>query len=46
VIVVRMGPAFEVLATNTIPDETFIATPAIADGTIHLRGRKTVYAIQ
>ena len=34
VVVVKMGETFEVLATNTMPGETFIATPAIANGEI------------
>jgi outer membrane protein assembly factor BamB len=46
VIVVKMGDTFEVLATNTIPGETFIATPAIVDGGIYLRGKNTLYAIR
>ena len=45
VIVVRMGEKFEVLATNTMKDETFIATPAIAGGEIYLRSRKRLYCI-
>jgi hypothetical protein len=35
-----------VLATNSLPDETFIATPAIVEGTIYLRGQNTLYAIR
>jgi outer membrane protein assembly factor BamB len=46
VIVLRMGEKFEVLATNTLTDEMFIATPAIADGEIFLRGRNRLYCIQ
>jgi outer membrane protein assembly factor BamB len=46
VIVVKMGETFEVLATNTLPDETFIATPAIMNGEIYLRGRNTLYCIR
>jgi len=46
VIVVRMGERFEVLATNTIPGETFIATPAVVEGDIYLRGRNTLYGIR
>jgi outer membrane protein assembly factor BamB len=42
--VVKAGPKFELLATNTLPD-TFAASPAIADGRIYLRGYKTLYAI-
>jgi outer membrane protein assembly factor BamB len=46
VIVVKMGDTFEVLATNTLTDEQFIATPAVANGEIYLRGRNTLYAIR
>jgi outer membrane protein assembly factor BamB len=46
VIVVRLGPTFEVLATNTLHDQTFIATPAVVDGTIYLRGQNTLFAIR
>ncbi len=45
VIVVKMGETFEVLATNTMKDETFIATPAIAGGEIYLRSQKRLYCI-
>jgi outer membrane protein assembly factor BamB len=46
VIVVKMGETFEVLATNTLTDQTFIATPAIIDGEIYLRSQTTVFAIK
>jgi outer membrane protein assembly factor BamB len=46
VVVVRMGETFEVLATNTIRDETFIASPAIVEGQILLRGKNTLYGIR
>lgn len=46
VVVVKMGRTFEVLATNTLPGESFIATPAIAHGQLYLRGERTLYAIQ
>lgn len=45
VVVVKIGQRFEVLATNTLAGETFIATPAVADGEIYLRGKNTLYAI-
>ena len=41
-----MGETFEVLATNTMPGETFIATPAIADGEIFLRSKTTLFCIR
>jgi outer membrane protein assembly factor BamB len=45
VVVVKMGEKFEVLATNTMNDEFFVATPAIVDGEIFLRGQNTLYCI-
>ena len=46
VVVVRMGEKFEVLATNTLADQMFIATPAILDGEIYLRGQNTLFCIR
>ena len=45
VVVVRMGEKFELLATNTLADQMFIATPAIANGKIYLRGQNTLFCI-
>jgi outer membrane protein assembly factor BamB len=45
VIVLRMGEKFEVLATNTMADQMFIATPAIVDGEIYLRSQNTLFCI-
>ncbi len=46
VVVVKMGEKFEVLATNTLADEFFIASPVVVDGTMFLRGRNTLYSIR
>jgi hypothetical protein len=46
VIVVKMGDKFDVVATNTLSNESFIATPAIMNGEIYLRGTNTLYAIR
>jgi len=45
VIVLRMGEKFEVLATNTMPDQVFISTPAITGGEIFLRSKTTLFCI-
>jgi outer membrane protein assembly factor BamB len=45
VVVVKMGEKFEVLATNTMADEFFVATPAVVDGEMFLRGQNTLYCI-
>ena len=45
VFVVRMGPVYELLATNSLEEATFIATPAIVDGEIVLRSQSVLYCI-
>jgi outer membrane protein assembly factor BamB len=45
VVVVRLGEKFEVLQTNTMPDQVFIATPAVAAGELILRSQNKLYAI-
>jgi outer membrane protein assembly factor BamB len=45
VIVVKMGEQFEVLATNTLKDQFFVASPAVVDGEIFLRGQSTLFCI-
>ncbi|MBX9601582.1 MAG: PQQ-like beta-propeller repeat protein [Bryobacteraceae bacterium] len=45
VIVLKMGERYEVLATNTLTDQFFVASPAIADGEIYLRGQNTLFCI-
>ena len=45
VVVVRMGNAFEVLATNTLTGQSFIASPVIVDGDIYLRSRTHLFRI-
>jgi outer membrane protein assembly factor BamB len=42
--VVKAGPKFELLATNTLEDD-FTASPAIAGGRIYLHGYGNLYAI-
>jgi outer membrane protein assembly factor BamB len=45
IVVVRMGDRFEVLATNTFDNHSFIASPVITGGTIYLRSRTHLFAI-
>lgn len=45
VVVMKMGEKFEVIATNTLADQVFIATPVIAAGEIFLRGQNTLFCI-
>ncbi len=46
ILVVKMGDKFEVVSVNKMGDEFFIATPAIADGEIYIRGRNTLYCVR
>ena len=43
-IVLKAGPAYEVLATNTL-DDGFDASPALVENEIYLRGAKFLYSI-
>jgi outer membrane protein assembly factor BamB len=45
VVVLKMGEKYEVLATNSFPDQMFIASPAIADRSIYLRTMAALYCI-
>ena len=42
--VIRSGPAFEMLAVNRL-DDSFDASPAMAENVLYLRGYKSLYAI-
>jgi len=46
IVVVKMGEQFEVLAVNTLTDQSFISSPIIVDGTVYLRSQNTLYAIR
>jgi len=46
VVVVKMGETYEVLATNTMTNQVFIATPAIAGGSLYLRGQDTLFCVR
>lgn len=45
VVVMKMGEKFEVIATNHLTDQIFIATPVIAAGELFLRGQSTLFCI-
>jgi outer membrane protein assembly factor BamB len=46
VYVYKMGDKPEILATNTLTDQFFIASPAISEGKIYLRGQNTLFCIK
>ena len=45
VVVLKLGEKFEVIATNTLTDQVFIATPVIAGGDLFLRGKDQLFCI-
>ena len=45
VIVLKLGEKFEVVATNTLEDQMFIASPVIADGQLFLRSQNSLYCV-
>lgn len=46
VVVVKMGETYEVLAVNTLTHQMFIATPAIAGGSLYLRSQDALYCVR
>ena len=45
IMAVKMGEKFEVLATNTLEDQLFIALPLIVDNELFLRGQNMLFCI-
>ena len=45
VVILKMGEKFEVLATNTMTDQMFVASPVIVNGEIFLRSQNTLFCI-
>jgi len=45
VVVAAIGPALDVIATNTLTGQSFIATPAVAGGEMFLRSRTHLFRI-
>jgi len=45
VTVIKLGEKFEVLATNTLGDHLFVASPAVAEGEMFLRGKTHLFCV-
>jgi outer membrane protein assembly factor BamB len=45
VIILKLGEKFEVVATNTLEDQMFIASPVIADSHLFLRSQNWLFCI-
>ncbi len=45
VVVVKLGEKYEVVATNSMPDQLFLASPVVLDGEMFLRSQNTLYCI-
>jgi outer membrane protein assembly factor BamB len=46
VVVLKLGEQFEVLATNTMVDQFFVASPVVVDSTLYLRSSEALYSIR
>jgi outer membrane protein assembly factor BamB len=46
VIVLKWAETMEVVATNTMPDEFFVASPVVLNGELLLRGRNVLYCVR
>jgi outer membrane protein assembly factor BamB len=45
VVVTSLGDTLEVVASNTLADQSFVSTPAVADGDLYLRSRTHLFRI-
>jgi outer membrane protein assembly factor BamB len=46
VVVARIGPTFDVVATNMLTDQSFVASPAVVGGDLFLRSRTHLFRIR
>ena len=46
VVVARIGPTLDVIATNTLTDQSFLASPAVAGGDLFLRSRTHLFRVR
>jgi outer membrane protein assembly factor BamB len=46
VVIVKMGETFEVLATNSLANQSFIATPAVSGGDLYLRSETHLFCVR
>ena len=46
VIVAKVGKTFEIVAANTLTDQSFVASPAVANGDLYLRSRTHLFRIR
>ena len=45
VTVIKMGEKFEVVATNTLTDHMFVASPVVAEGELFLRSKTHLFCV-
>ncbi|MEP7362123.1 MAG: PQQ-binding-like beta-propeller repeat protein [Acidobacteriota bacterium] len=46
VFVLKTGPSFEVVQTNTMAGQSFISSPIVVDGSLYLRSRTTLFCVR
>jgi outer membrane protein assembly factor BamB len=45
ITVIKLGEKFEVVATNTLADQMFVASPAVAEGEMFLRSKTHLFCV-
>jgi outer membrane protein assembly factor BamB len=45
VTVIRLGEKFEIVATNTLTDHMFVASPVVAEGELFLRSKTHLFCV-
>jgi hypothetical protein len=45
ITVIKLGEKFEVVATNTLADHMFVASPAVAEGEMFLRSKTQLFCV-
>jgi outer membrane protein assembly factor BamB len=45
VIILKLGEKYEVLATNTLTDQMFVASPIVVDNELYLRSQQFLFCI-
>jgi len=45
ITVIKLGEKFEVVATNTLADQMFVASPVVAEGELFLRSKTHLFCV-
>jgi hypothetical protein len=45
ITVIKLGEKFEIMATNTLEDQMFVASPVVAEGEMFLRSKTHLFCV-